>query len=261
MHLKRELYPIEELPVLDQLEALFRDWRECCAKSQHEVVSAQADYMVFDGFYPFYFRQPVRILFVGREARGIEGCNYLDVLFHAYRVSKTIGDKHLNFDAFHSRKLHIAWGLLNGMPDWETIPWASEIGNSFGSESGISFAFMNLSKLSNESDQWSSDWKIIKAFHDSATVARNFVLEEVVLLKPNIVITMNLGDRLKSLGNMELIDRTPNVNSYWLDSDGHRSLMLDCYHFSAPGKGHVASYYAPICKAVCDAHAARSTQI
>ncbi len=250
----RELYPIEELPVLDQLEALFHDWRECCANLPDTLVSAQSENMVFDGFYPYYFRQSIRILFVGREARGIEGCNYLDVLFHAYREAK-IGNRHLNFDAFHSRKLHIAWGLLNGMPDWETIPWASEIGKSFGSEAGISFAFMNISKLSNEKDQWVSDWEMIKASHDAATtVARNFITEEVALLKPTIVITMNLGDRLKSLGNMELIERTPNVTSYWLDSDGHRSLMLDCYHFSAPGKSHVASYYAPICKAVSSAH-------
>ena len=248
----RELYPLKEWASLDQLEALFRDWRECYANSQNTLVRAQSQKIVTDGFYPFYFQQSTQILFVGREARGIEGCDYLDILFHEYRGRQEIGGRHLNFDAFHSRMLYIAWGLLNGMPDWETIPWANEIASSFGSESGISFAFMNLSKLSNESDQWLSDWEMIKASHDSATSTRNFIREEVALLKPNIVITMNLGDRLKALGNMELIEQTTNVNSYWLDSDGHRSLMLDCYHFSAPGKSHVASYYAPICKAVRD---------
>jgi len=253
-------YPIPEQTKLAALETLFQDWQTSFAQCTNDLIRMQADEMVFDGFYPFYFCQPKRILFVGREARGIAGCNYLEVLYGAYREGKRIGNKHLNFDSFHSRMLYVAWGLIKGMPDWENIPWADDIGDSFGSDSGISFAFMNLSKVSNESDQWNSDWEMIGAAHDAATRSRNFIRDEVALLEPEIVITMNLEARLDSLGKREMIEHTPKVNTYWLDSSGHRSLMLDCYHFSAPGMNDVTGFYLPICEAVRNAQACADVQ-
>jgi len=231
------------------MASLFRDWHESYAASADPKIRGSADEMVFDGFYPFYFSQPLRILFIGRESRGIKGCNYLEVLHDAYSNSQTIGDRSLNFDAFHSRKLSIAWGLLNGMPAWPDIPYATEIGDTFATSSGISFAFMNLSKLSNEGDRWQSDWATIGASQGASTRGRNFIREQVSLLAPNIIIAMNLKERLGSLGTLEVIEHTPDVNSYWLDSDGHRSLLLDTWHFALPGKNSITWFYEPICEA------------
>lgn len=242
-------YPAEERAKLDAISTLLDDWIAAFEASSDPFVSAAAGDIVRDGFYPYYFSQPIRVLFVGREARGIQGCSYIEVLHDAYRRTKLIGTRGLNVDKFHSRKLHIAWGLLHGMPDWKDIPYASEIGDSFASDSGISFAFMNLSKFSNEGANWQSDWTAINASHDASVSQRNFLREQVQLLEPDIVITMNLAERLESLGTLELIERTPDVNSYWMDTNGHRSLVLDTWHFTLV-RNCEKWFYRPICDAI-----------
>lgn len=242
-------YPAEEQAKLRDLSALFDDWITAFEASSDPLVSASAGDLVRDGFYPYYFSQPTRILFVGRESRGIEGCSYIEVLHDAYRRTKLIGTRGLNVDKFQSRKLYIAWGLLHGMPEWDEIPQASEIGDTFATKSGISFAFMNLSKFSNEGPRWQSDWTTIKASHDASILQRNLLREEIALLEPHIVITMNLAEKLESLGDLEAIERTPDVNSYWMDTNGHRSLVLDTWHFSLV-RNCEKWFYTPVCDAV-----------
>lgn len=241
-------YPTSEHEKRDAIDSLFDDWTAAFEASSDPFVSAAAGDIVRDGFYPYYFSQPTRILFVGREARGIQGCSYIEVLHDAYRRTKQIGSRGLNVDKFQSRKLYIAWGLLHGMPDWDEIPQACEIGDTFATGSGISFAFMNLSKFSNEGVNWQSDWMAIKASHDASVLQRNFLREQVALLEPDIVITMNLAGRLESLGNLDPIARTSDVNSYWMDTNGHRSLVLDSWHFSLV-RNCEKWFYRPICEA------------
>jgi hypothetical protein len=210
--------------------------------------------MVFDGFYPHYFSQKKRILFIGRESRQISGFNNMDVLYEAYRKGKHIGDRHLNQDKFHYRMIYVAYGIMNGMPLWQDIPTASEIGDTFGEANGLSFAFMNISKLSNESDESSADWGVINAAYALSTQGRNFIQEQVAILEPNIIITMNLIDKLEdslaSLGKWTPIYASHPANSFWLDSGGHRSLLIDTWHFSNWKKDDIADYYAPICDAI-----------
>ncbi len=69
-------YPESERPKLELLAELFRDWHDHFAKAG-SALSKLADKMVFDGFYPFYFSQPKRVLFIGWEAREIAGYNYI----------------------------------------------------------------------------------------------------------------------------------------------------------------------------------------
>lgn len=249
MELTKSLYPTNELLKLESLGELFESWKSICANSSNDLLKSKADEIVWDGFYPNYFGQIRKILFIGRESYTLSGYNYLDIFFKSYRTDKSVGDKHLNQHFFHARMLHIAWGLLNNIPDWEEIPWASKIGDLFGSESGISFAFMNLCKISNESGETNSDFAMIDTFCQESTRDRNFIEEEVALLEPDIVITMNLGDRLKYLGDCKLLERKPDVSSYELIANGHKALLLDCWHFSAT-KSHVDNYYQPICEAV-----------
>ena len=249
--MNRTKYPVSELARFDSIENMFREWQAECAKSKNGIVRENADGLVRDGFYPYYTKQPKRILFIGREAYDLEGCDYIEKFLHVYRHGKRVGrSKHLNQHFFHARMLHIAWGLLNGMPDWEEIPWADEIGDSFGTENGISFSFMNLSKISNESGGTKSNFRVIDAFCDESTKSRNFIAEEIALLEPQIIITMNLEDRLDFIGNCEPIEQNPNVTPYRFDTNGHRALLLDCWHFSATTKKNVRDYYEPICEAV-----------
>lgn len=214
----------------------------------------QIEWMVFDGFYPHYFSKKPRILFIGREAREIAGENYLDKLYPAYRTTKQIGDvdgQHLNASKFHSRMLYMAYGLMNRLPEWKNIPDADKIGDSFATAEGVSFAFMNLSKFSNESEFWPSNWKMIQDSVRLATHGRNFIAEEIALLEPDIVITMNLKGYFPVLGESvtHLASYSGCVSASTLSSCGHKSLLLDSFHFSARKRG-LEHFYQPICEAV-----------
>jgi hypothetical protein len=91
------------------------------------------------GIYPNYSQQKLKILFIGREARGLSGCDYIDMLFSAYK-GKNIGGTHINQSSFHRRMLKVAYYLNNPDSLLENIPSASDISETFGSPSGVSFA-------------------------------------------------------------------------------------------------------------------------
>lgn len=243
-------YPEYERPKLAALEKLFREWHQHFATNQHMLEKHAADEMVFDGFYPYYFSQKVRVLFIGRESRGISGDHNMDVILPKYCDGKRIGGQHLNTNNFHSRMLYIAYGINNGMPVWQTIPYANEIGDTFGTAEGLSFAFMNISKLSNESEAWQSDWGVIDTQFELSARNRRFNEEEVAILEPHIVITMNLQDKLASLGKLTPIQTTSMPHLYHLDGAGYQSLLIDSWHFTAGRKGDIVDYYAPICDAI-----------
>jgi hypothetical protein len=241
-------YPDDEKPKLVLLENLFQEWLQHFANAGTALKKHVADDMVSDGFYPHYFSQKKRILFIGKEARGISGDNYIDVLYPVYRGESRPWP--LNSSKFHSRMIRIAYGLIHGMQSWQEIPRASEIGHTFGEANGLSFAFMNISKLSNDGDNWQADMGVINVAHNLSTQGRKFNLEEVRILQPHIVITMNLGDKIAALGQLTPIHASNLPRSFWLDSAGHRSLLIDTWHFAAPRKKALPDYYIPICDAI-----------
>ena len=241
----------EEQAARQNLERLFGRWQAHMRENLPSNQKRLAKGFVWDGFYPCYFRQQVRILFIGREARGLEECDYLDVMLPAYKLAKRIGQerrsKHLNAAFFHARMFHIAWGIQHGLVEWDDIPWAAELADTFATPQGMSFAFMNISKLSNEQGTWPAQWKQIRM---AVEASGDFIQEEIALLKPHIVVSMNLGELLGSLGDRSDECREPCVERYRLSSKGHRSLLINTWHFAAPGKSHVRDFYSPICEAI-----------
>ncbi len=150
--------------------------------------------------------------------------------------------------------IRVAYGILKQMPKWEDIPKADRIGETFGKRGGISLAFMNLSKASNQSGDSAAERKLIKkAFHLS-TEPRNFIKDEIAILKPDIIIAMNpgaiVGNKLDSIGKWTEIQALENASAFWLDSSRHRSLFIDTLHFSARGKSAEKCFYIPICNAI-----------
>lgn len=244
------VYPPSEQQKLAQLEALFREWHEHFAEHAPVEFRSLADELVFDGFYPHYFSQKVRVLFIGRECRDLAGCNYIENLLTEYRGKQEIGTQHLNSSKFHSRMLRIAHGLQNGMIPWNAIPYASEIGRSFAMDAGLSFAFMNISKLSNGRKSWQSDWTSINTAHSTSTKNRSLNREEIEILEPHLIVTMKLKEKVKSLGQLTPISSSKHARTYWLQNGDRKSLLIDTFHFSAPRKKAVEHYYTPICEAI-----------
>jgi hypothetical protein len=253
-------YPPDEGPKIQLLEDLFCEWHEHFASNGSVLEPGHsAEDMAFDGFYPHYFSQKKRILFIGWEPLGVSGNNSIDVIHEAYHETKTISGRPLNNDNFHSRMLRIAYGIMNGMPKWEEIPSANEIGDTVGVEQGLSFASMNISKLSNDSGSSNANWPAIESAYELSIhgpKGRIFIRDEVAILKPEIIITMNLiahlEDGLNSLGSGEFLYQDPakKATSYLQNIDAHRCLLIDTYHFSARGMDDELGFYSPICDAI-----------
>lgn len=239
-------YPPSESTKLAQIQRLFDDWETHFASLPQGSLCDTFEGITQDGFYPYYFSQRLRILFIGKESVGLDSHNYLEVLAHCYRTEKRVGDQHLHTAAFHSRMLHIAHGILHDIDDWDEIPWASEIGDTFAMEDGISFAFMNLSKVSNESGDWKADWDSISSASKASLEPRNFPREQIELLEPDVIISMNIAERLAPvLGEMSQFCATGQAEGYSVMVSGKRTLLINTWHFSGRGS-HVERYYGPI---------------
>lgn len=243
-------YPVNEQPKIEALENLFQEWHCHFASHGAAELKAAANDMVWDGFYPHYFGQRRRLLFVGRESRDIGGDHNMNVLFKAYRESKRIGGRHIDSDKFHSRMIHISHGIINGMLPWQEIPCASEIVETFGEKGGLSFAFMNISKLTNDNCHFASKWATINAAYNHSVRGRNFIREEILILEPEIIITMNLGDKIHSLGDLAEVHESENAEVYEMKCGERKSLLINTWHFSWWGRNDVDGFYHPILEAI-----------
>lgn len=250
-HIVKPVYPNTEIYKLQELDNLFNEWY-AATENTHLPAGYSADDLVFDGFFPYYTSQKVKVLFLGRESRGISGCRYIDVLYNAYKNQK-IGGQHINANFFHKRMFYITYGLNNDFPKWKDIPPADDLSRNFGSSNGISFAFMNISKFSNENENtWNSNWELINTSYNlSKSSCSNFILKEIEILDPDIVITMNLREKLNILGEIKEIEKTNKINTYIFNTKIKTNiLLLDTFHFSAPRKDDVEDYYTPIGDAI-----------
>ena len=235
-----ELYSNKERELLSKLKILFEAWFEEFKNHETQkygnedgfiVKNYCAEHMSFDGFYPGYLDQKVKILFIAKEGRELSECNYLEVLYPALK-SNNIDKKAIRSYAFHRRILYLTYALQNGISDYEEIPWPEEMIGDFGTEK-LSYAFMNIYKFSNdEEDSSKADDALISKSVEISTKTRNFIQEEINLLNPDIIITMNLGKWLSSIENLELIQKTKEVNSYKISLNNEKKLVLDTYHFS-----------------------------
>lgn len=244
------IYPECEKQQLAAVSVLMQAWADKFAETPD--LRKLADQFVADGFYPYYFQQKIKLLFVGRESLGMSGLDYISELFNAYKNNR-IGNCHINQPgcSFHNRLMYVAYGLLNGMPEWQTIDYADKLTPRFGEKDGFSFAFMNISKLSNESANWQANWRLINAAVKASTHERNFIQEEVALLEPDVVIAMHLDKaHLDSIGSSKLLEENQNISAYALKTANRLTLLLNTWHFSAPNKKDISEIYLPICEMV-----------
>jgi hypothetical protein len=177
------------------------------------------------------------------------GDHYLDCLHSCYKEGK-VGEKTLNQSQFHALMLRISYGLNNNNSPWHKIPAAKQIAEQFATERGISFAFMNLSKFSNDSGHYQADWPLIDNFISSFTnQAENLFNTEIEIIDPDIIVTMNLERRLETLGELTTLEYTPNAAYYKIKCGKKSILLMDLYHFSA-AKNHEEAFYTPILRGI-----------
>jgi hypothetical protein len=255
------IFPPAERPLRARLDALMSDWKSEVARSQvvfrgDGKTYSGADYFCADGFFPYYTLQKTKILFMGREAVGLSGADYIDVLYKAYKQNN-VGGKTLDAHATEARQFYLAYGLLHdGTVPYGEVPYASELAKTFGTAEGLSFAFMELSKYSNDAEDANQhrDADLMTRFlRDSHLEKRNFLREEISLLDPDIILTMNLWGagldttlleqalgKVRSAGNPE-----PAVSVNVLSVNGRDIPLFDLWHF-ASRKNTETDFYNPV---------------
>ena len=262
----------EESEMANSLKELEDKWRSHIAESQSLRVHAELFNM--DGFYPFYTQQKVRILFVGREACWMQGKNYISTVCPCIRNDNFNGWT-VNQYPFHRRQFYLVYGILRYFssnqgerryPEWENVPWASDMarkifaksrGEAINGLESISWAFINLSKFSNETDNWQTDYsgRYLPFVNDDAN--RGYLKEQIRILNPHLIIGANVGELRDMLGyESDKCDKTEKACFYYpptTDADGRFPPFLDCYHFAAI-KSDEKGFYIPV-REVIEKHA------
>lgn len=216
------------------------------------------DDFVTDGFYPYYTDQKVKILFIGKESLGLEGLDYIEILMNSIKHNdpKGHGLCSNNKDPFHSKSLYIAYGVNHSCYDWNTIPWASDLGmKHFAVKGGISYAMVNFSKLSNPAENhWALDKNRFQTYCNLIKrTGINWYEEQIRLLNPDLIVSMNIECLISTFFGDQVIwkynkheDKEKKVSFGFLTVKGRNIPIVDTWHFSAPGKAFMNCYLNPI---------------
>ncbi|MDR1252914.1 MAG: hypothetical protein LBK62_12260 [Treponema sp.] len=249
-------YPIDELPQKRRLDGLMADWKKQLApyrvffRDDGKLYPAET-FFASDGFLPCYFHQNRKVLFIARETRYIAGQDNIEVILKKCRDNP----QGIGMEPVLRRMLFLAYGIqTNGTVPFENID-AQQLCTLVATTGGFSFAFMELSKYSNENDDGGkADTELMALFFEHSDLQkRNFIQEELALLDPDLVITMNLWDgkidagilRL-ALGDTPFIDCPhPSAARRTITINGRRVPLIDLYHFSAR-KSDRDDFYRPV---------------
>ena len=151
--------------------------------------------------------------------------------------------------------MYIAYGLIKNEKSYGDIPWANTIADTFGTDEGISFAFINISKFSNESKNWQSDYDLIFKFLNGSSSDENMFAKEIDIINPDIIIGMNLDELYYKIGKLSDSKHFGNNKQVCLQkitTSKKSYTLIDCYHFSAPYKGWERDYFNPVFEAFED---------
>lgn len=243
-------------PLEIEIDSLMKSWAKFC----HDQKQWEEAIFVEDGPFPFYEQQKTKILFIGRELYGKR--NEGDPLTISYWNERECMEK---LGVFQSRLLYLAYGIINGKyteKDWIEMPNAKKLNDVLAIKEKrhglkpFSYAFINASKILNTESKKTGEW-----FHEFITgdcKEKNleFLLTEISLLNPDIIVSGNLGychffDYFKKpvLSNQENLDiDTSNCCIWSLKLKNKEIKWIDTWHFSAP-KSNFDNFYNPVCKA------------
>ncbi|GHT59368.1 hypothetical protein FACS1894109_15160 [Spirochaetia bacterium] len=235
------------------LLALMDEWRESLNNEEYK------DWFNTDGFFPNYYNKQHKVLFVGREARGITSGadnnvygDYIGTFLGWFKA----GIQNNNF----GRHLMTMVQLFksDGKIEFEQLMKASDYGKEMVKTGDFGFAFMNISKYSNDTDGGGeADWDGINQFlEDSQLEKHNYFQDELKLLDPEYIITGNLWNGKIDKKHLDLCfgkltelsaypPESPEARLFEMDLDGKKIKLVDVYHFSSI-KSAKESFFTPI---------------
>ena len=256
----KRFYSQKEQKLLKKLDELFVIWEK-----RFEVENG---WFIRDGFYPGYLGARKKILFIARDCYDIyDGC-YISNFIPQYTSGLMNGPngskKSINLVRFHKLLIQVAYGILKGDKaplSWSDIPYARDICETGQIFHDVSFAFMELGKLSHDSESagTGADWGKISSSVSISTDGDNLLRREIDLLSPDLIIGMNLnenpdGKDYYSIVFEKDISKTSSqicdCAIYQVRLTPKRSIpLLDCWHFS--GRFSEEKFiWRPICEAL-----------
>ena len=248
-----ETYLPRERKTLVQLEKLFDDWHKALSKENYyEKNGLSPDCFIMDGIFPCFSTQKIKILYMGRESYDLEGMNYIDWHYNWIKAGKN-NVKSPNQIATWRKLLKFTWGMLHGK-EWDEIPNADLLRDIFASPSGFSLGMVNLSKISRPWNGSSkADWSLINGFiNTSLATGENFQLGEIGIIKPDLIIAMNLLDYADERlfgARLEYVKHpNPDVAIFSLICDDARIPLLDTWHFAS--SKNERQMYESLCEAI-----------
>ena len=245
----------------EELLKLFDDWK-AIIKTKNQIFFPNEgkyfdalDYFNTDGFFPGYFSTKPRILFIGRESRNCSKCDRINYK-NPYEMIDELGGGYWN------RMLRLVYGIKKGGNcQFTDIPAPIDILKKMIKYNNYGFAIMNISKYSNDG-KWPANCQLINQFlKDSELEKRNFIREEIELLEPNIIITLNLWETKIKKEYLNLIfgtsdfqtDDSENAEIGQFNLKGKTIKLVNTYHFSAYTIKHETAddqkhFYDPVMK-------------
>jgi len=241
-----------------ELQLLFDDWKAQVATKPPIVFQDDGkayppqDYFAADGFFPGYFEQKTKVLFIGRETRWISGKDFRDTSYNFFK------NENVNGSAFWCKVLYMLYGIQHeGKIPYAEVPYANEIAKKMVETGNFGFAVMQISKYSNDSDEGGTrNIELMNRFlEDSELNKRNFFQEELELLEPDIIITANLWDcgiREEFIEQCfpgkwtDELSPIPKIANHWkYDLAGKQVDVINTYHFSSR-KATEEFFYEPL---------------
>ncbi|SFI86136.1 hypothetical protein SAMN04487775_10791 [Treponema bryantii] len=175
-----------------------------------------------DGSYPGYYKQKRKIAIIGREDRGMDGADYNEVMYEAYKEHKIHvngGTKTPSQHSTHRRILKYAKGLEDNL-EFSEINNANDLADELGENDGFSFAYVNASKASNMRDD--SQTLNVPQYNDfiERNKEKGYLEEQMQILEPDIAIGMNLSqETIDCLGNVTKIAEEGSSTLYEVETE------------------------------------------
>jgi hypothetical protein len=254
----------EEAEKRRQIVALMTDWQAEITRKYTENPDPEywegqdpLSYFIADGFFPGYYKQKTKVLFIAREPlpMGEEHDGVQNLLTKGLNAQKL----------FIRRLLYIVQGVREGgRLQYESLEFTKDYTKELASTNDYGYAFMNMSKYANwlDDNTQKADFNFINQFlEDSNLGKRNFFREEIEILDPDVIITMNLGKMADAhtlidqkyldlcFGKIEWEkiqpDNDKKVKKTSISINGKCIKLLNSYHFSSGGSDK-DDFYNPI---------------
>jgi hypothetical protein len=227
------LFKDNELEKRMAINSLMRDWEKEVENNRNGSKAKKSDcYFNADGFFPGYYNQKKKLVFVGREARWVASGGYSDYIANFINWFRK-NDDH-NQKSFTRHILYIAYGVKNnGTIEFKDVKrkTANGIAKEMVKNNDYGYAMINISKYSNEKDSGAvADINLINRFLEHSPLEkRNYFQEELAILEPDIITTGNLWD---GKINKNYLDLCFGKRKQLKDSDG----IADLYEVNISGR-------------------------